>query len=289
MTGVSERLGGSPTHARQAAGESDGRGDAELSARDRGREPIPLWLPLLVVVLLAVNLLAGATTQFTINLMRSLSPFAQESRAFELRVLPYWRMTAYVAGTFAVFTYLWPVVVHFRRPVEPVPARVQRRVLSAPFLVAAMTFAPWCLSGVLFPALTLWRFGRWEPDLMSQQVLSPLLNGFLAATTSYLVLEWLFRSRIVPRVFPDGRIPELGRCLTAGVRTRLFLFLAAVAFTPLFTMLGLVRTSVVRVATRVQDADTVVAAMAHASTMTFFLYVALGIVLTLILARSLTR
>src|SRR5256712_10089210 len=54
-------------------------------------------------------------------------------------------------------------------------------------------------------------------------------------------------------------------------------------------MLGLVRTSVVRVATRGQDADTVVAAMAHASTMTFFLYVALGIVLTLILARSLTR
>src|SRR5947208_2521120 len=152
-----------------------------------------------------------------------------------------------------------------------------------------MTFAPWCLSGVFFPAITIWHFGRWAPDLMSQQVLSPLVNGFLAATTSYLVLEWLFRSQIVPRVFPDGRIPDRGRCLTAGVRTRLFLFLAAVAFTPLFTMLGVVRTSVVRVATRVQDADAVVAAMAHASTMTFFLYVALGIVLTLILARSLTR
>ncbi|TMA35428.1 MAG: HAMP domain-containing protein [Deltaproteobacteria bacterium] len=264
-----------PARAATVVGESGG--------------PFPLWLPLLIVVVLAVHLLAGATTQFTINLMRSLSPFAQESRAFEMTILPYWRLIAYVTGTIAIFTYLWPVVVHFRRPVEPVPTRVQRRVLSAPFLVAAMTFAPWCLSAVFFPAVTLWRFGRWAPELMSQQVLSPVVNGFLAATTSYLVLEWLFRSQIVPRVFPDGRIPELGPCLTAGVRTRLFLFLAAVAFIPLFTMLGVVRTGVVRVATRVQDADTVVAAMAHASTLTFFLYVALGIVLTLILARSLTR
>ena len=284
MTVVSGELAGRPVHEGVV-----GRGDAQRSTRDTVPGPFPLWLPLLFVVLLCVHLLAGATTQLTINAMRSLSPFAQESRAFEWRVLPYWRLSAYVVGTVAIFTYLWPVVAHFRRPVEPVPARVQRRVLSAPFLVAAMTFAPWCLGGVFFPAVTIWHFGRWEPDLMSQQVLSPLVNGFLAATTSYLVLEWLFRSQIVPRVFPDGRIPDLGRCLTAGVRTRLFLFLAAVAFVPLFTMLGLVRTSVVRVATRVQDADTVVAAMAHASTMTFFLYVALGIVLTLILARSLTR
>ena len=284
MTVVSGELAGRPVHEGVV-----GRGDAQRSTRDTVPGPFPLWLPLLFVVLLCVHLLAGATTQLTINTLRSLSPFAQESRAFEWRVLPYWRLTAYIAVTVAAFTYLWPVVLHFRRPVEPVPTRVQRRVLSAPFLVAAMTFTPWCLSGVFFPAITIWHFGRWAPDLMSQQVLSPLVNGFLAATTSYLVLEWLFRSQIVPRVFPDGRIPELGRCLTAGVRTRLFLFLAAVAFTPLFTMLGVVRTSVVRVATRVQDADAVVAAMAHASTMTFFLYVALGIVLTLILARSLTR
>src|SRR5439155_21463580 len=137
MTVVSEQLAGRP------AQDAVGRGDAQPSTRDTVAGPFPLWLPLLFAVLLCVHLLAGATTQLTINAMRSLSPFAQESRAFEWRVLPYWRLTAYVAGTVAVFTYLWPVVLHFRRPVEPVPTRVQRRVLSAPFLVAAMTFAPW--------------------------------------------------------------------------------------------------------------------------------------------------
>src|SRR5207245_11486942 len=54
MTAVSERLGGPPAHApaRQVVGESAGRADAV-------RGPIPLWLPLLIVVLLAVHLLAG--------------------------------------------------------------------------------------------------------------------------------------------------------------------------------------------------------------------------------------
>jgi len=265
------------------------RATVEPVATEAASGTLSRWLPLLIALLLGVHLLAGAMTQITTNVMRSLSPFALESRTFEMSLLPYWRLAAYVVATVSVFTYLWPIIAHERRPVVPVPARVQRRVLSAPFLVAAMTFAPWCLSAAFFPAVTLWHFGRWEPDLMSQQVLSPVVNGFLAATTSYLVLEWLFRSQIVPRVFPDGRIPELGRCLTAGVRTRLFLFLAAVAFIPLFTMLGVVRTAVVRVATHVQDADAVVATTAHVSTMTFFLYIALGIALTLILARSLTR
>src|SRR5207247_10426985 len=94
------------------------------------------------------------------------------------------------------------------------------------------------------------------------------------------------RREIVPRVLPHGPVAELGRCLTAGVRTRLFLFLAAVAFIPLFTMLGVVRTAVVRVATHVQNADAVVATTAHVSTMPFFLYVALVLALAVLLQRS---
>ncbi len=260
-----------------------------MDAESRERYAGAGWLVLVFIVLLAVHVVAGIATTITVGAMRSLAPFAVQVRAFENAVLPAWRAIAYAGGAAAILIYLWPVMRALQCPAIPVPPRVQRRVLSAPLLLAALTFAPWCAGSVIFPLLTLWRFGRWEPSLMSQQVISPMVNGFLAATTSYLILEWFFRTRIVPRVFPDGRLPELDGCLTAGVRTRLLLFLAAVAFVPLFTMLGLARTATTRVALHAQDADTVVAAMAHASTMTFFLYVALGIVLALILARSLTR
>ena len=121
---------------------------------------------------------------------------------------------------------------------------------------------------------------------MSQHALSPIVNGFLAATTSYLLVDWVFRTLVVPRVFPTGRLAEVPS-LAPGVRVRLLLFLVAVAFTPLFTMLGLVRAAAARVAAGV-PAATVVSALSRASGITFLVYVALGVGLTLVLARSLT-
>jgi len=61
-----------------------------------------------------------------------------------------------------------------------------------------------------------------------------------------------------------------------------------VAFTPLFTLFGIVRAAAVHIA---QGAaiDAVVPALTRASEVTFFVYVTLGVALTLVLARTLTR
>jgi hypothetical protein len=48
------------------------------------------------------------------------------------------------------------------------------------------------------------------------------------------------------RGLPDGRTSGVPGAFTLGVRGRLFVFLVAVAFVPLFTMLGLVRAARVR-------------------------------------------
>jgi adenylate cyclase len=238
---------------------------------------------------MSANVLAGATTYVTIDLMHAVSDFALESRKFELAVLPYWRALAYGVSVPLVLAYLWPIVSYFRNGTErPAPLIVQRRIMSAPLVVALIGFTPWALSPVFFFVLTLYRFGRWEPDLMSQQVLSPLVNGSLAAITIYLLIDWVFRTMVVPVVFPGGRLPDVPGAWTPGVRARLLLFLIAVAFAPLFTMLGLIRAAALRVQFHHDPAD-VLAKLAFASTVTFFLYIALGIGLTLVMARSLTR
>ena len=54
---------------------------------------------------------------------------------------------------------------------------------------------------------------------------------------------------VVPRVFPDGRLAEVAGSLALGVRGRLLVFLLAVAFAPLFTVLGLIRAAAAHVAT----------------------------------------
>jgi adenylate cyclase len=233
--------------------------------------------------------LAGVTTSLTIDLMRDLGEFAQTVRARDLGILPYWRVAMYTLNFAVIIPYIWPIVVFLRHGTDArAPLVVQRRVTSAPLVIAGMGFGSWALSVLFFPAITLYHFGRWTPALLSQHVFSPIVNGFLASTTSYLLIDLVFRRMVVPRVFPTGRLADVPGSLVPGVSARLFLFLVAVAFIPLFTMLGLVRAARVRVGEGFA-ADAVLESLTHASTVTFLLYVALGIGLTLVLAWSLTR
>ncbi|HEY2387466.1 MAG TPA: adenylate/guanylate cyclase domain-containing protein [Candidatus Binatia bacterium] len=250
---------------------------------------IPLWLLLLFAIALTANVLASATTNRTIDLMRSISPYAQAVRRSDVLILPYWQVAWYVIAISAILLYLWPLIVHFRRGTpSPAPLVVQRRVVGAPIVVPLVSFIPWVSGAIFFPLHTLVRTGRWSPELLSQHIYSPLVNGFLCAATIYLLSDWLFRTMVVPRVFPSGRLPELRGARALGVRGRMLIFLVAVAFLPLFTMLGLVRSGLRHIEDGAAPAE-VVARLASAGTVIFLLYVALGVVLTLVLAQTLTR
>jgi len=279
-----------------AAGIADAPEGREADA-PRGREapvqlkrgsPVPLWLALAALIVIAANLLAGVTAYVTIELMHGVSPFALEARAYELTILPAWRCLAYVGGFVFVLLYLKPVIIYFRCGAADIASElVQRRVTNAPAVLAFVGFGLWVASIIVFPALTVWHFGHWSPDLMSQQVLGPLVNGFLATTVSYLLVDWLFRAMVTPTVFPQGRVAAVSGSLAPGVRARLLLFLIAVAFIPLFMLLGLVRAAAVRLEAG-EPAAEVVASLATASTITFGIFVVLGILLTLLVARTLT-
>lgn len=250
---------------------------------------VPGWLFLSLCLVLAANVVAGTITAVTIDLMRGSSDFARAVRAHDLVWLPWWRAVVYPACLGACVWWLWPLIAFFRcGPPGDAPPRVRQRAVSAPFVVAAIGYAGWLSGIVLFPLLTLAKFGRWTPELVSQHVLSPLVNGFLAATTSYLVLDWVFRTRVVPHVFPDGRLREVPGALALRVGGRLAVFLVAVAFIPLFTMLGLVQAAADRLALGL-GVEEVVPALVAASQGMFALFVVVGLVLTVLLARTFTR
>ncbi len=250
---------------------------------------LPAWFALTAFVALGANILASGITATTVELMRGMDPFARQVRAFDLELLPYFTAVTYIIAPVIMAAYLWPLVAYSRCAAHEAPsATVQRRVISGPLAVAAIGFATW-LSGLLFfPAATLLHFGHWSPELMSQHILSPLVNGFLAATTTYLCVDWIFRRMLVPRVFPRGGLAEISGAAALGVRGRMLVFLTAVAFVPMFTLLGLVRSATVRL-----DAGFPVAgvrdALARSSEITFLVYVLLGIALTLLQALTFTR
>jgi len=251
--------------------------------------PIPAWLVVTMAVALAANLLAGLTTGTTIELMGGVSRFAVESRVHEMHLLPYWRSFAYAGAIVVILAYLRPLIRFFRSGApQPTPEIVQRRAVSGPLVIATLGFALWLASVVFFVAATVVRTGGWSTDLMSQQVLSPLVNGFLAATTTYLLVDWVFRRMVMRAVFPGGQLALVRGAVTLGVLGRMLIFLTAVAFVPIFTLLGLVRAAAARLAAGV-PVETVVGALTHASEVTFVVYVLLGIALTLVLARVFTR
>ncbi len=282
-----------PRDAAPVAGAPDATHVAGARAATRNPDcvfGVPLWLFLLFAIALTANLLGTMTTESTINLMRSISPFAEEVRTHDKVLIPYWRAAAYAGSILTILIYLWPIILYFRRgtPV-PAPELVQRRALEAPPVVAVVSFTPWVLATVFFPVVTIISFGRWAPELLSQHIYSPLVNGFLAAATSYLLIDWVFRTLVVPRVFPDGRLVENPGSMAPGVRGRLLVFLVAVAFIPLFTMLGLVRAGLMRVSGHFENPEVMIAQLAQAGTVIFVVFVALGIVLTLVIAQTLTR
>ncbi len=254
------------------------------------RENLPWWIPigLIAGIALGTNTIASVMSWVTIELMRGVSDFALAVRVFEKELLPYYRTSAYIVVTLVIANYLGPIAGYFRygEP-QPAPDRVRRRVVGTPLFVALAGFAPWALSVVFFPAATLIRYGRWSPDLSSQQVFSPLVSGFLAATTTYLLLDWMFRTSIIPRVFPQGRVYQMARPRTIGVQGRFFVFLFAVAFLPLFTVIGLIQAAAARLEAGFEPAQ-VMDVLTRAAGTAFILYVLLGTALTLLMGRTLT-
>jgi len=248
-----------------------------------------VWLLVSLGVAGLANVVASVTTTATIGLMASVSEFASSVRILELSILPYYRVVAYLGVAAFVVWYVWPLVCYFRQGCpQPAAENVRRAAVSFPVIVAFGGLSPWLLSLLVYPLATLLRFGRWSTELMSQQILSPLVNGFFAATLVYLVVDWVSRRMVIPHVFPAGGIADVRGGAALGVRARLLVFLAAVAFIPLFTMLGLARSAAVRFESGVPTAE-VVSELAAGSTAVFFVYAGLGLVLTLILARTFTQ
>jgi adenylate cyclase len=244
-----------------------------------------------VVSLLAailVNAFASVSTFFTVDLMGNVSDFALEVRAHEREIIPIFNAVAYSLPALCMTAYAWPLLSYARcGGAGPASELVQRRAVSLPAVTAIVSLGTWMLGVAVFPLFTLIHVGTWTTELMSQQVLSPLVNGFLAATTCYLVVDWIFRVMVYPQLFPDGGLLAVRGAFTLGVRARMLVFLAAVAFLPLFTMLGLARAAQVRFDAGI-DVGTVIAALSVGSMAVFFVYTALGLFLTLILARTFT-
>lgn len=254
------------------------------------RFPIPpAWFWLTFAVAVGANRVAGVTAEQSIALMSRVSDFAEDVRANSLPYMPYWQGVAYPGVIAFLYWYMRPVLSWFEQgAVQPAPPLVQRRALSGPLLYGLAGFGAWLAGVPLFIGITLGAFGRWAPELASQHIFTPVINGYLAATITFFVVDRIFRAMVYPTVFPGGGLPSVPGALVLGIRGRFFLLLTSLSFIPMFVMLGLTRAAEVRLARGLDPAD-LLRQLSKASEATFFVYVLVGGVIATLVTRTITR
>jgi adenylate cyclase len=266
------------------------------------RFPVPpAWFWLTFAVAVGANRVAGVTAEQSVALMSRVSDFAEAVRANSLPYMRYWEGVAYPGVIAFLYWYMRPVLSWFEQgAVQPPPPLVQRRALSGPLLYGLAGFGAWLVGVPLFIGITLGAFGRWAPELASQHIFTPVINGYLAATITFFVVDRIFRAMVYPTVFPGGGLPSVPGALVLGIRGRFFLLLTSLSFIPMFVMLGLTRAAEVRLTlglTRTAeerlalglDPADLLRQLTEASQATFLVYVLVGGVIATLVTRTVTR
>ena len=254
------------------------------------RFPVPPgWFWLTFAVAVAANRVAGLAAAESIALMSRVSDFAEEVRDYTVQYMPYWQGIAYPTVIAFLYGYLRPLLSWFEQgAVQPPSLLVQRRALSAPLVYALAGFGAWVAGVPLFIGITLGAFGRWSPELASQHIFTPVINGYLASTITFFVVDRIYRAVVYPKVFPEGGLPAVPGAIVLGVRGRFFQLLTALSFIPMFVMLGLARAAEVRLARGLDPAE-LLHQLTKSSEATFVVYVVVGGVLATLVTRTVTR
>lgn len=261
--------------------------------KKRRRFPIPPpWFFMTFAAAVLANRIAGVTAEESIALMSRVSQFAVDVREHSLQYVMWWQGVAYPTVIGFLYWYLRPLLAWYQNGrVQPVPLLVQKRAISAPLMTALSGFLAWIIGIPLFIGITIGAFGTWSPELASQHLFTPLINGYLASVLSYFVTDRIYRLFVYPAVFPEGGLASVPGALVLGVRGRFFQLLLALSFIPMFVMLGLTRAARVRLNTDLEDVkpEELLQQLADASQATFLVYILIGGVLTMLVARTVTR
>jgi adenylate cyclase len=195
------------------------------------------------------------------------------------------QVLAFPAITAASLTWLGPVLRYGAS--QSHRERVCRRVLGMPVVFALLGLIPWCLSALL-SFVVLAAGDRWSSGLVSELVFTPLTAGAMSSLTAWMTVDQTVRSRLVPVLFAEHSATEIRGVWSLGVRSKLLLVVVAIGFIPGFTSVGIMQTARARIAAA-EDAALVFAHAAEGIRTMISVFLPIGLLYTVMLARSLTE
>jgi sigma-B regulation protein RsbU (phosphoserine phosphatase) len=220
---------------------------------------------------------------------RSISPPPPESMAQFGRVDAVFLPLSFALVFIVTVVYELPIRrflnrCHRARGAYPgVDPSARQRLLNEPFFIIAVDFLIWITAAVVYTASIYWTpFG---PLLAGGVFSRALFVGIITTTIAFFVLEWRLQKGLVPVLFPAGGLYATRGTLRIRIGTRLAALIAAANLIPFLAFLMIVQ----KTFRSDYPPDQVLDQLRTTINTNSFVFIAVGVFLTILVSSNLTR
>jgi len=242
--------------------------------------------------MLIANFLANFIGVFFANAMLLMAEGFPDKQMWQ-DPIPYW--VDMLFSPFA-FVFVGVMTVLYEKPIrcylnlsfkqapisKDLEIRARRRLLNAPFVLMGFGFSMWLLAAAIYPIIH-WVYGS-EPNMVQRSLYNALSTGVITVTIAFFLLEHILQKRLAPHFFPNGGLTTIPKTLRIRIRTRLVALLFACNLIPLITIMQILQ----RITTTEQDLSTAIQHLRSAIFASSFIFLGVGIFLTILLGRNLS-
>jgi len=171
-----------------------------------------------------------------------------------------------------------------RRPIDnPLAEKARRRLLNEPYMTMALDLSMWGLAALLW-GLALWQAGAGAIPVR-RAVFSSFSIGLITITVAFFLQEHMLQKHLAPHFFPEGGLSAVPGARRIRIGTRLAALLLASNLLPLLSI-PLLYWRIVRTHT---DPQAAIKIMGSAILTYALVFIAVGVVLTILVSRNLSR
>jgi len=171
-----------------------------------------------------------------------------------------------------------------RRPIgNPLAEKARRRLLNEPYMTMALDLSMWGLAALLW-GLALWQAGAGAIPVR-RAVFNSLSIGLITITVAFFLQEHVLQKHLAPHFFPEGGLSAVPGARRIRIGTRLAALLLASNLLPLLSI-PLLYWRIVRTHT---DPQAAIKIMGSAILTYALVFIAVGVVLTILVSRNLSR
>lgn len=111
--------------------------------------------------------------------------------------------------------------------------RARKRALNIPYLAGAMNIVLWLVPSVALPIFAPKTSVAQLSDLVAHMMYN-FANALMITLLAFIILENACRWRIIPVLFPDGRLREQAGTIKLNIRSRFLIVYTAICLLPMF-------------------------------------------------------